>query len=392
MATQNNPRAAPGRAEAAFARAPYLMTALAVAALTLGCWGQQTAAAAAAAAPPAHRTVVLIVTDGLRWQEVFRGAAPELLNRKYGGLEDVQAIRKQFGGATDKARRRELLPFFWRVVARRGEVFGDRDRGAVARVTNRYWFSYPGYNEMLTGHADPRINSNSYGPNPNQTVFGWLNREPGLRGRVAVFATWDAFTDIFNEPRSHLFLRTGWQPPDLGLSPAERQLNWLYAHTTRLWRGLAYDSFMQAEVLDYLRHHHPRVLFVGYGETDEWAHAGRYGQVLLSAHRFDYFVSQLWRTMQANPFYRGRTDFVLTTDHGRGGGLGDWKNHGASHPGSGNIWIGLLGPGIPAAGVLGHSSRATQSQIAATIAALLGRDWRRSAPQAAPPLPLSETK
>ena len=28
------------------------------------------------------------------------------------------------------------------------------------RITNGLWFSYPGYNEMLTGAADPRIDSN----------------------------------------------------------------------------------------------------------------------------------------------------------------------------------------------------------------------------------------
>jgi hypothetical protein len=33
-------------------------------------------------------------------------------------------------------------------------------------------------------------------------------------------------------------------------------------------------------------------------------------------------------------------------------------------------------------------SRTTQSQIAATIAALLGQDYRAAVPQAAPPLPV----
>ena len=32
------------------------------------------------------RNVVLIVTDGLRWQEVFTGADPTLLNDKDGGI------------------------------------------------------------------------------------------------------------------------------------------------------------------------------------------------------------------------------------------------------------------------------------------------------------------
>lgn len=41
------------------------------------------------------------------------------------------------------------------------------------------WFSYPDYNEMSTGVADPRLDSNGYGPNPNVTVFEWLNKRPG---------------------------------------------------------------------------------------------------------------------------------------------------------------------------------------------------------------------
>lgn len=335
------------------------------------------------------RAVVLIVSDGLRWQEVFRGADPLLMNAENGGVEDVAALQTAFGGEDTDRRREELMPFFWRVVARQGELFGDRDLGAQARVANSYHFSYPGYNEMLTGAADPRINTNSFGPNPNRTVVEWLNRQPNLRGTAAVFGTWDAFTDIFNDKRSGLFLRAAWQPPQLGNNPAELELDRLYSGTTRLWSDLAYDAFMQEEVLDYLHLHHPRMLFVGYGETDEWAHAGRYDQVLWSAHRFDDFVRQLWEAMQADPLYRGRTDFVLTTDHGRGSGLEDWKNHGATHPGSGNIWIALLGPGLGTRGVAGTGSRVTQSQIAATLAALTGYDWNAANPIAAPPLPLA---
>jgi len=59
-------------------------------------------------------------------------------------------------------------------------------------------FSYPGYNEMLSGHPDARIDSNEYGPNPNLTVFEWLNGLPDLHGQVSAFATWNTFKDIFN--------------------------------------------------------------------------------------------------------------------------------------------------------------------------------------------------
>jgi len=131
----------------------------------------------------------------------------------------------------------------------------------------------------------------------------------------------------------------------------------------------------------------PRVLFVGYGETDNWGHQGRYDLVLDSAHRMDYFVHQLWDTMQAMPQYRGTTTFIITTDHGRGSGLEEWKEHGVDEKGSENIWIAIMGPDTAALGERTNASSVTQAEIAATVAAFLGKDFRQASPDAAPPLP-----
>ena len=49
------------------------------------------------------------------------------------------------------------------------------------QVTNRARVSYPGYNEIFTGAFDPRIDSNEYPPNPNETVFEWLNTRPAAK-------------------------------------------------------------------------------------------------------------------------------------------------------------------------------------------------------------------
>ena len=49
----------------------------------------------------------------------------------------------------------------------------------MARVTNGHNFSYPGYNELLSGRADPRIDSNDKKPNPNVTVLEWLDGRDG---------------------------------------------------------------------------------------------------------------------------------------------------------------------------------------------------------------------
>lgn len=349
-----------------------------------------SAAPAVAEAQRARRSenVVLIVTDGLRWQEVFRGADSALANRKWGGVEDTVAFRREFVRPDPRSARETLLPFIWKVIGRDGRLFGDSAVGSIATVTNGLKFSYPGYSEMITGHSDPRIDRNDAPPNPNLTVFEWLERRPGLRGRVAVFGTWDAFPRIFNRTRSGLPIRAGWETPfaaDAG--PAETTINRLYATTTRLWSDVAYDGFMQAAVLQYVRKDQPRVLFVGYGETDEWAHSRRYDQTLTSAHRVDGFIAELWRTMQAMPQYRGRTTFIITTDHGRGGTLTDWTDHGRDVAGAEKIWIAVLGPDTPGGGGDRETAPVTQSQIAATVAAAVGFDYRAAEPAAAPPIP-----
>jgi hypothetical protein len=345
-------------------------------------------AGAHAAGAPHTRNVVLIVSDGLRWQEVFTGADPTLLNEEHGGIWDkAQDLRKEFWRDDPRERRKALFPFLWGTVALQGQIFGNQQLGSVARVTNGLAFSYPGYNEMLTGHADPRINSNEFGPNPNVSVFEWLNTLPDLRGRVSVYATWATFKDIFNVGRSHLPLQVGWDAPYSGrLSERQALLNRLYATSTRLDDEDVYDAFMQIPLLDSFASQQPRVLFVGYGETDNWGHAGRYDLILHSAHQFDQFVAELWSTLQRLPAYRDQTTFIITTDHGRGSGLEQWKEHGVEQKGSENIWIAVIGPDTPPLGERRHSGEVHQAQIAATVAALLGKDYRRAVPAAAAPL------
>ena len=119
---------------------------------------------------------VLIVTfDGLRWQEMFGGYDATLNNKTDGGVSKPEPLEVRFDRPTPEARRAALLPFLWSVVARDGQILGDPSRGSRVRVTNGLRFSYPGYNEMLAGFADPRVDSNDKKVNPNLTVLEWLN-------------------------------------------------------------------------------------------------------------------------------------------------------------------------------------------------------------------------
>ena len=77
---------------------------------------------------------------------------------------------------------------------------------------------------------------------------------------------------------------------------------------------------------------------------------------------------------------------MLTVDHGRGRTPADWSDHGAKVAGAEETWVACFGPTVQARG----ESRATgpfqQQQIAATLAAVLGRDFQAAVPGAAAPL------
>ena len=254
-------------------------------------------------------------------------------------------------------------------------------------MTNGLNFSYPGYNEIFCGFGDPRIDSNDPTPNPNRSVLEFLDGLPPYRGRVAAFCTWEIFRPIFRAEQSGLPVHAGWMPiEDEPLSARQRETNLLIRRLPRYWAGNAFDAVAMEAAAEHLRRHGPRVLYIGLGETDEWAHERRYDLYLDAAHEADAFLRDLWGALQEMPAYRGSTALLLTTDHGRGVDGDEWPNHGRRVAGAEAIWIAVMGPGTPALGVR-EGVAATQSQVAATIAALLGEDFVASSPSSAPPLP-----
>ena len=339
---------------------------------------------------PAHN-VLLVMTDGFRWQEVFRGADAALLTPKnYWDGRNPDPLRRQFLAATPEERRAKLLPFLWGTVIPQGQIYGDLDAGSDAHVTNGFNFSYPGYSETLTGHGDPRINSNDNKPNPNTTVLEWLNQQPGFQGQVAAFGAWEVIAGVVNAGRCGFPVNVAYDPLRLTPStPGLDLINAIKAESPRVWDDESFDAPTFHTALEYLKLRKPRVLFLSLGETDDWAHAGNYGEYLLSAHRFDVDLAELWNTVQSMPEYRGNTTLIVLTDHGRGSGPEDWKSHGQKITDSKNIWIAMLGPGIPAHGIVRSSAAVTQSQIAATAARLLGEDWNAAEQNAGQSLPLS---
>ena len=328
---------------------------------------------------------MIVTIDGLRWQEMFGGADSNYFAKQANG--EPTLVEKRYIRPTADLGRALLMPFMWSQVARHGQIFGDPSHQSRARVTNGLWFSYPGYNEIFSGVADPRIDSNNKMPNPNVTVLEWLNTRPRFAGKVAAFGAWDRLPFILNVDRSGLSVGSGFAPVPSPKTARERAINALAEDLPPLWGYGTFDAPIVAAAVESLRVDKPRVLYVMLGEGDEWAHRGRYDLYLDATLRADRFIQRLWDTLQSLPEYKGRTALLLTTDHGRGATTKDWTDHGTKVPAAEATWIAAIGAGVPPLG-LREGIDVTASQLAVTIAALVGEDYSVVMPKAAPPLPL----
>ncbi len=331
------------------------------------------------------RNVIFVMTDGARWQEAFRGADEALMNKK-SGVENIDALKSEFWRDSASARREALMPFLWTVIAKQGQVYGNRDLGSDAFVTNGRNFSYPGYSEMLCGFPDDRIDSNDKNENPNESVLEWLQGRPGYKGHIAAFGAWDLFPYILNVPRSGLMVNAGYDPLELPNAGPQIELLNRLKRETGIWDGEPLDAPTFYTALEYLKARKPRVLYLSLGETDEWAHAGRYDLYLGSLHRVDQYVRELWDTVQQVPEYRGSTSLILGVDHGRGLAPEQWKSHGEKVPDSKYVWMAFLSPDTPALGERSKIAPVTQSQVAATLAAMLGEDYAGAVKGAGKPI------
>jgi hypothetical protein len=317
------------------------------------------------------------------------------MEKEAGGVKDLSALKERFEREKAVESRKILMPFFWNTIAEQGVIFGDPEQESKAAVTNGLNFSYPGYSEILCGFADPKIDSNAKKNNANMTVLEWINQKPGFEDSVAAICSWDVFPFIINESRSGIPVNAGWEPlgtdDSLGLAgtagdEALRKLDQVSTEFPRYFPEVRYDYVTFRGTEEYLKAKHPRLMYMSLGETDDWAHAGRYDLYLDAAFRSDDYIGRLWTLMQSMPEYRDCTTLILTTDHGRGDNRIDWKSHGEKIENCEYIWMAVMGPDTPHTIVKGTT--VTQSQIAATVAACLGYDYPREQPQAAPPLPV----
>ena len=323
--------------------------------------------------------VILITIDGLRWQELFNGADKDLISNNF-YVQHPNQLKDIFWDDNNLERRKKLMPFVWNSIKEMGQMHGNRLVGSKMDLTNKHWFSYPGYSEILTGKADERIHSNDKVNNPNKTILELSNNLSEYKGKVAAFGSWDVFPFIVNEERSGVKVNAGFEISEgVDLTNKEKFLNELQSKIPKPWYSVRHDAFTHHYALEYMKRTHPYLIYIAYGETDDFAHDGNYEAYLNSAHTIDSFIKDLWEFVESDSFYKGNTTLIITTDHGRGTmPLETWTDHGKDVNGADEVWVIAFGKGIKPLGEIKAKEQLYSNQIAASIAELLNVKFNKT--------------
>ena len=332
---------------------------------------------------PGRDNLILITLDGVRAAEIFGGLDAGILQStlaKDARLEDSPAF-KRFNAATPAERRERLMPFFWKeLMARHGSIAGNVLLQSPVTLTNTHRFSYPGYSEILTGEAhDDVIKSNDRLQNPYRTVLEELKDKLSLpAAAVATFGSWEVFNEIAEHIPGALTINAGYEPFETGDNTG-RELSRMQFQTPTAWDSARYDAYTFYLAMSHFLTARPRVVYLAFDETDDWAHSGRYDRVLDALNRTDGYLKELWTWLQSQPEYR-RTHILITTDHGRGRTTEDWRTHGAKIEGAQETWMAFISPAMSRRGEWRDHPPLHTNQAAATIASWMGVDWTEGRP------------
>lgn len=318
--------------------------------------------------------LIIVTIDGLRWQEVFKGLDNEIIANPdtKGNLKNIKTLYPN---------REAIMPFFWNELSKKAAFYGNRDQQSDVKVSNPYHFSYPGYAELLSGWVDEKVNSNNYPENTNLNILDILQSKKLYENQIVAFGAWNAFARIFHKSTSKFPVFEAFSTYKNDKSANVDLLNSMLKNSHKPWLGNeALDIFTHTMAMDYLKTQKPKVAFIGYGETDEWAHSENYRYYLDAMKNTDQFLSEIWNFIQTTPEYKDNTILLITTDHGRGSAK-SWGDHGSDVPGADEIWFALYYPQLKSTGEIKTSKTIYLKELSPTLLRLMGIDSKELSPK-----------
>jgi Metalloenzyme superfamily len=307
----------------------------------------------------AESAVVLVVLDGVRWQEVF-GGADRTLARQHGMSPSAWANPV------------DLMPNLHRIIDSEGLAIGAPGHGAEITASGPQFISLPGYIEIFAGKPDLGCFRNDCVPSPMRTISDQV-RDAGDTRDVALVASWPNIARAASTDDGFV-LTAGRKLVDReDLLRADGATSHLLDQGSRApafpgqgdYRPDAYTSRIALRRLAVSR---PRFLFVGLGDADEYAHRNDYAGYLRAMHASDAFLGDLTALLRSMGARGRHTTVLVTADHGR---ARNFMDHGPQFPESGRVWLVAAGADVLDRGLVA-ATRHTLSDVAPTVRALLG--------------------
>lgn len=289
----------------------------------------------------AQQKLVIVTIDGYRWQEVFRGADSVILHNA-NFVSNVPLAQSLFWANNTEERKNKLMPFLHSITKENGFMVGNRDSGSYAKVTNPYKISYAGYSELFTGHVNLLYYKNKKVFNTDENILHKKNKTAGYENSVAAFVSWATLPYVLNASEFDIPCYNNNNDTITNVFKAWLP-NTLQCVDNAAVGSTSFDALTALSSMEYIKNKHPKIVYIGYGETDIYAHKKMYDQYLLHAKKIDQYLAELWYYLQTDPFYKDNTTIIITTDHGRGNNSSNWFKHNILTTGSGQTWLAVIG-------------------------------------------------
>lgn len=309
----------------------------------------------------------MVALDGARFREIFAGVDPELARRA-----------RAAGTAIESAE--DLMPNLHRLMSVDGAALGAPEHGAAISASGPDFVSLPGYSEIFTGRRVTGCGNNSCQGTSALSVADELAERSHGAWSAAVVTSWPDIARVAAKSRrvavsagkhagATRFRFEGTDAVGAAVRRAQDEPPWPGNGDFRR------DRFTAELALAYLRQAQPNFLFVGLGETDEFAHQGNYAGYLEALREADRYIGELSRVLAERARNGVRTALFVTADHGR---AATFRDHGQAYPESARVWLVAGGSAIEARGFVPASAPRHLADIAPTVRLLFGLPADRS--------------
>jgi hypothetical protein len=305
-------------------------------------WTETDVDAQEALSPETPANVILVMLDGVRWQEV--------------------------------ATRQNGAPIFSYLQS---SLSGNARLFMNDRVANPYRVSLPAYQSIFAGSVQACAH-NKCGRVSTETFPERFVHELKLHPKkVATLASWNRIACAVESKAKTTFVNAGDQPVFDGPMDAEQRHN-NRLQGDRQWESENYrkagrlDEHTYRHAMTYLQRHQPNFMFISFVDADFYGHQQDYAGYLEALHRYDRWIEELITTLNEMGEYGRKTAVIVTTDHGRGATPATWGEHGVKLPESGRVWTYVRLPENGAFRIVNASQRHSHVDLRPTIESLLG--------------------